>query len=197
MAALYSANKLDLLDGGERFAAFHVSGGTTEILLVTPYDGGFFVELVGGTADINAGQAIDRTGVLMGLGFPCGREMENIIGGQDIPRSKTRISVKELKCNLSGLENLATEIYERTQSRELTSAYVFEYVSETLGKMTRTLRAEHPNIPVIYAGGVMSNKIIKKRLQAIENTYFAEPQYSADNAVGIALLCRRRHLSEI
>ena len=200
MAAVYSAS-LGGLDANELmkspFAAFHVSGGTTEMLLVKPDGCGFSIEKLGCTTDLNAGQAIDRVGVRMGVKFPCGPEMELLAEKNILELPKRKICVKGFDCCLSGLENLATEIYERTQSRELTSAYVFEYVSETLGKMTRTLRAEHPNIPVIYAGGVMSNKIIKKRLQAIENTYFAEPQYSADNAVGIALLCRRRHLSEI
>ena len=103
MAALYSSGKLELLDGDEKFAAFHVSGGTTEILLVTPSDKGFDVKLEGGTLDMNAGQAIDRTGVLMGLSFPCGREMERIcLEGGDIPRAKTAISVKGYGVQLVG-----------------------------------------------------------------------------------------------
>ena len=114
MAALYSSGRLDLLEKKEQFAAFHVSGGTTEILLLTPGDGGFSVELIGGTADINAGQAIDRTGVMMGMRFPCGREMESIIGESDIALHKTRISVKGLTCNLSGVENQTKKMYEET-----------------------------------------------------------------------------------
>ncbi len=193
MAALYSAGRLDLVDGERLFAAFHVSGGTTEILLVTPKDGaGFAVEPVGGTADINAGQAIDRTGVMMGLSFPCGREMEAILNEAPKPRQKTRISVKDLSCNLSGLENLAKKEYESTGDRALTAAYCFDFVADTLCKLTENLRLRYPDIPIIYAGGVMSNKRIGAHLATFDNTYFSEPVFSSDNAAGVALLALRK-----
>ena len=197
MAALYSAKKLDLLDGDKPFAAFHVSGGTTEILLITPQNGGFSVELIGGTADINAGQAIDRTGVLMGMGFPCGREMESTLADRDIAPVKTKISVKGLECNLSGLENLAKKLFEETGDRARVSAYCFDFVADTLEALTKNLRTAYPDIPIIYAGGVMSNKRIGARLATIENTYFSSPEFSSDNAAGVALLCRRAYLEKV
>ncbi len=190
MAALYSAGKLDLLAQNGPFAAFHVSGGTTELLLITPRKNGFSVEQLGGSADINAGQAIDRTGVLMGFKFPCGREMEAIIGDREIPSFKTRISVKGLSCNLSGLENLAKSQFEKTADKALTSAYCFDFVADTLCRLTENLRTLYPAIPVLYAGGVMSNKRIGARLAAFPHTYFAEPALSSDNAAGVALLAR-------
>ena len=194
MAALYSADKLDLLERKERFAAFHVSGGTTELLLITPNEGGFCIEQIGGTADINAGQAIDRTGVLMGMRFPCGRQMEESLADTNIPHAKTRISVKGLQCNLSGLENLARAIYEKSGDVAQTSAYCFDFVADTLARMTENLREQYTDIPVIYAGGVMSNQRIKERLKQFENTYFSAPVFSSDNAAGTALLCRDRYL---
>ena len=194
MAALYSAGKLDLLERREPFAAFHVSGGTTEILLVTPSDDGFSVELIGGTVDINAGQAIDRTGVMMGLRFPCGREMESLIGDAEIVPVKTRISVEGLECNLSGLENLSKKLFEETGDLARVSAYCFDFVADTLAKLTENLRERYTNIPIIYAGGVMSNKRIGTRLAKFENTYFSAPEFSSDNAAGVALLCRKKYL---
>ena len=202
MAALYSAShptteraamNIDEIMSSP-FAAFHVSGGTTELLYVDPRGDDFKIEKLGGTEDLNAGQAIDRIGVKMGLKFPCGPEMECLAlkNTEKIPPRK--LSVKGLSCCLSGLENLAEKLYAETESKELVSAFVFEYVAEALGKLTDNLREKYPEIPVIYAGGVMSNKIIQKRLAARENVYFADPQFSADNAAGIALLCRRRHL---
>ena len=196
MAALYSAKRTDLLCGRDRFAAFHVSGGTTEILLVTPTCQGFSVELIGGTADMNAGQAIDRTGVLMGLGFPCGREMERLLADREIPKQKTRVSVKGLHCNLSGLENLAKALYEKSGDAGLVSAYCFDFIADTLCAMTENLRAEYENIPIIYAGGVMSNQRIGARLTKFSNTYFSRPEFSSDNAAGVALLCRKKYLEE-
>ena len=195
-AALYSADRLDLLDGQEQFAAFHVSGGTTDILLVTPSDRSFSVEQIGGSADINAGQAIDRTGVLMGLSFPCGKEMEVLCDQAERKKAKTKISVNGLSCNLSGLENLAAALYKKTEDKGEVSAYCFDFIADTLGTLTENLRREYENIPIIYAGGVMSNKRIKKTLAGFDNTYFSAPEFSSDNAAGVALLCKRRYLFE-
>lgn len=204
MAALYSAS---LNDGNDDpldlektikspFAAFHVSGGTTELLLVTPRQNDFEVSLLGSTEDLNAGQAIDRIGVKMGLGFPCGPALEKLANDNKEKIPPRKICVKGLSCCLSGLENLALKLYGQTNNKELTSAFVLEYVADTLSKMTDNLRESYSEIPVIYAGGVMSNQIIKSRLSARERVYFAKPQFSADNAAGIALLCRRRHIEE-
>lgn len=195
-AALYSAGRLDLLDGEKAFAAFHVSGGTTDILLVKPNGEGFSVEQIGGSADINAGQAIDRTGVLMGLKFPCGREMESICNESKHGKSKTRISVKGLECNLSGLENLASKLYSECGDKGRVSAYCFDFIGDTLAKLTENLREQFKNIPIIYAGGVMSNGRIKERLSAFDNVYFSAPEFSSDNAAGVALLGRRKYISE-
>ncbi len=195
-AALYSANRLDLLDGDKPFAAFHVSGGTTDILLVKPHNDGFSVDQIGGSADINAGQAIDRTGVLMGLKFPCGREMESLTVAGEYVKSKTKISVKGLECNLSGLENLAEKLYRECGNKGRVSAYCFDFIGDTLAKLTENLRKEYDNIPIIYAGGVMSNGRIKERLSVFDDVYFSAPEFSSDNAAGVALLGRREYLSK-
>ena len=204
MAALYSATHPEdasvAMDLDEimsaPFAAFHVSGGTTELLWVDPRGDDFKVEKLGGTDDLNAGQAIDRMGVKMGLKFPCGPEMERLANKNTEKLPPRKICIKGYTCCLSGLENLAESLYVKTNNKELASAFVFEYVAETLGKLTDNLRSEYPDIPVIYAGGVMSNKIIKSKLSVRDKVYFASPQFSADNAAGIALLCRRRHLKQ-
>lgn len=54
MAALHSAGAESLLTA-ERFAAFHVSGGTTEVLLVRPRADGFDTEIAGGSRDLARG----------------------------------------------------------------------------------------------------------------------------------------------
>ncbi len=192
MAALYSSEMTELLNRDEPFAAFHVSGGTTELLLIKPHGGEFSVGLLGGTADMNAGQAIDRTGVMMGLKFPCGREMEGLCA--DVPYKKGKISVNGLECNLSGLENLAAKLYRETENRADVSAFCFDFIADTLYKLTENLRAEFNDISVIFAGGVMSNKRIAERLRSLGNVYFSEPEFSADNAAGISLLARRKYL---
>lgn len=191
MAALASADAWDLLD--RPFVAFHVSGGTTEVLSVSPRTVGFDAEIVGGTADLHAGQAIDRVGVLMGLHFPCGREMECLAAENQKKIPSPRVSVAETVCHFSGLENLAAKLWNDTRDPSLVSAYVMAFTAKTLERMTAGVDARFLQIPIVYAGGVMSNRMIQSRLAARPNTYFAEPAFSADNAAGIALLCRRAY----
>ena len=46
-------------------------------------------------------------------------------------------------------------------------------------------------LPVLFAGGVMSNVWMRNTLCKHFDAYFAEPAFSADNAAGITLLCRK------
>ncbi len=189
MAALYSCGRTDLLSG-ERFFAFHVSGGTTEALLVRPNGTSFDVTLVGETDDINAGQAIDRVGVAMGLAFPCGREMEALAKSYEGKIYRHPVCVRDGKCSLSGAENIALRIYRETNDLAAVAAFVFDFIGKTLLAMGEGLEELYGKAPVVFAGGVMSNKLMRKRLSERFDAYFSEPEFSADNAAGVALLCR-------
>ncbi len=198
MAALYSSAKTEYFLG-KKFLAFHVSGGTTEALLATPSGDTFTLELVGETADLNAGQVIDRAGVMMGLGFPCGAELEGLASAFEGKLNKSRICVREegengkVVCNLSGVENQAKKIYDTTGDKTQVAAFVFDFIGSTLYAMAKKLVEKYGDMPIIFAGGVMSNKLMRKRLSAHFDAYFAEPAFSADNASGVALLCRRKY----
>ena len=189
VAAAYSAGRLELLR--EKFCAFHVSGGTTELLLCDGTEVRIDIKKIGGTLDLNAGQAIDRAGVLLGLKFPCGPELETLAESGKLSEGP-RVCVKGLDCNLSGAENKVSELIKKGFSKNDIALYVLTYVEKTLVKLTENLRKEY-DLPIIYAGGVMSNGKIKKTLSGFENTYFADRAYSADNAAGIALLARQAH----
>ncbi|MBQ9861291.1 MAG: peptidase M22, partial [Clostridia bacterium] len=52
--------------------------------------------------------------------------------------------------------------------------------------------AQYGDLPVVYAGGVMSNTLLRAALQERFNGIFAPPMYSADNAAGIAVLTALR-----
>lgn len=190
MAALASSGEAERFLG-RRFGAFHVSGGTTEMLSVTPRGNDFTAELVGGTADLNAGQAVDRIGVALGLSFPCGPALERLAGGNTKKIPAPVVSVRDGVCNLSGLENKALALYRESGDAALTAAYVQRFIAKTLEKMARWLRRDDESLPILFAGGVMSNRTIAAELcTALGNVAFAEPAFSSDNAVGIALLCR-------
>ena len=194
MAAAYSAcmnNGLDLSEWISRpFLAFHISGGTTDIIHTTPDTGRVLhAERIGGTLDINAGQLIDRLGVKMGLPFPCGAAMDRMAVSCEAKVPKAPVHVKELSCNLSGLENKALQLLAETdENKPLVSKYVLHAVAMTLLKLTENLKNTCPELPILYAGGVMSSQYVRPFL--VPHGMFADAVYASDNAAGTALLAR-------
>lgn len=195
MAAIYSSGAYELLAEGE-FVAFHLSGGTSEFVSVKPTGVDFKTEILGGTADLNAGQVIDRIGVYMGFSFPAGKEIElsALTNTKKIPKRK--ISKKGLTFNLSGLENMAISLFSETNDKALTSAFVLDYIARSIISICEEYEAGHGKTKFLFAGGVMCNSIIKTMISEKFDAYFAEPMLSADNAVGIAALAQRRYETE-
>ena len=197
MAALYSSGRSEELLK-YRFLAFHVSGGTTEVLLITPKSDRqvFEIELVGETEDINAGQAIDRVGVMLGLNFPAGRELENLAKVYQGSFEKRKISVRDCRCNLSGVENIAKKLYDNGADKEMVAAFTFDFIQRTLCEMAAQALEKYGDMPILFAGGVMSNKLMRGAISKRFEAYFAEPEFSADNAAGVALLCRLAYMKD-
>ena len=193
-AAIVSARRPDLF--GRPFYAYHVSGGTTELLAVEPGENGFSSDIVGGTRDLNAGQAIDRIGVALGVPFPAGPGLEKLALSYTgkIPRKKPAVS--DGYVNLSGLENLALGLYRDTNDKERVAAFVFSYLSEAIVTMTEQVFERSGARELLCAGGVMSSTILKDAIKKRFSASFAEPALSSDNAVGIAALAARAYRRE-
>ncbi len=186
-SALYSINKLDLID--KKFLAFHVSGGTTDALLVNAdSDGGLLsVELVGKTLDLNAGQLVDRVGLMLSCTFPCGKELEQLaLNCHD--NIKVKPTVKGTDCCLSGIENICKNAIDKGMSDSYVALLCLRYIEETLFLMTKNILSEYGDMPVVFAGGVMSNSIIRENMKKRLLCYFSEPEFSTDNACGVAVL---------
>ena len=188
-AALYGSGRLDLFD--KTFIAFHVSGGTTEAVLAKGSGCGFTCEIIAQTLDLNAGQAVDRVGLMLGLKFPCGVELEKLALQNSEP-IKVRATLKGHDCCLSGVENQCKKLLAQGKSKPYIAAYCLEFIRKTLEKMTDALLEKHGELPLVYAGGVMSNSIIQNSFKEKYNAAFAEPVFSSDNAAGIAYLCYRK-----
>lgn len=188
LSALYSSGRLDLIKNKDCFIAFHVSGGTTDCLLCEPdIDNVINVTEIGTSLDLKAGQAIDRIGVKLGLDFPCGAELEKL-ALVSCKTYKTNPALKQNNCCLSGLQNKCEKMYNDGEQPCDIAKFCFSFVGDTIISMSERVRKSYKNIPIIFAGGVMSNKIIKEAIQKrLENVFFAESEFSCDNAVGTAL----------
>ena len=186
LAALYSADRLDLVK--ECFIAFHVRGGTTDCLLCEPDEESVLkITEIGTSLDLKAGQAVDRTGVMLGMKFPCGAELEKLALKAN-KHFKVKAVLKNGSCCLSGVENKCGNMLDSGESPENIAKYCLDFIAETIIAMTSYAVNEYGELPLVFAGGVMSDVIIRDRIiSKYPTASFAEPQFSCDNAAGVAI----------
>ncbi len=185
-AALYGSHSLELLE--KPFLAFHVSGGTTDALLVTPHsDTVLSCQVVASSLDLKAGQLVDRVGGMLGLPFPAGPALDKL-AQTAVSSKKVKPVLKEESAHFSGVENQCRELLKNGVPHEEIALFCLRYIQAALEEMTARLLQKYGDMPVVYAGGVMSNTIIRKALTERFGGRFAPPEFSSDNAVGIAVL---------
>ena len=185
-ACLWSAGRMDLMD--KPHLAWHLSGGTTELLLVEPDKGNVKCSRIGGTTDISAGQLIDRTGVLLGLPFPCGKHLDQLsttVQNRDL----FKVKCQGTDFSLSGVQNKVQRYYE-AHTPEETAAYALRCVCYAIRKATENALIQYPGLEVVVSGGVASNTMIREEMSAL-NAIFSKPEFSTDNAMGVAVLANR------
>ena len=186
-ASLWSAGHLELMD--EPHLAWHLSGGTTELLLVEPEGKLVKCTKIGGTTDISAGQLIDRTGQLLGLPFPSGKHLDALsreAAGKDF----FRVKCTDMTFSFSGMQNKVQQYYEANGDPAETAAYALRCVAYGVFHATQQALKAYPGLPVVFSGGVASNTLLRQVLEPL-NPIFAQPQYSTDNAMGVAVLASR------
>jgi len=169
--------------------ACHLSGGTTELLLVEPNARNVVCTKIGGTTDISAGQLIDRTGQLLGLPFPSGKHLDALCAdaaGKDV----FHVKCEDMSFSLSGVQNKVQQYHMEFHEPAQTAAYALRCVCHAVYKATENAMKKYPGLPVILSGGVASNTILRQ-IMAPLSPVFAPPQYSTDNAMGVAVLTHR------
>lgn len=185
LAALYSAEKLELIN--QRFIAFHLSGGTTEALIVEPDDEEIIkATVVAKSTDLKAGQAVDRTGVMLGMTFPCGKELD-ALSQKSEKNYKIKPTMLDGDCSLSGVENKARNMIDKGEPAEDVAKFVLTYIAETVSSMLGGVVGKYGDLPVVFSGGVASNSLLRKIINERYNAYFAESEFSLDNAAGTAI----------
>ena len=186
-AVLFSSGRMDLMD--RPFLAWHLSGGTTELLLVEPEEGNLRAEKIGGTKDLSAGQIIDRTGKALGLPFPSGKPLDELCR-QSENLQQFRIREDGLSFSFSGLENQMQRFLDAGHSPEDTASFVLRSVCGAVVRATEAALRQYPGLPVVFSGGVSSNSLLRSACRKFD-PIFAPPAYSTDNALGVAVLAWR------
>lgn len=185
-ASLWSAARLDLMD--KPHLAWHLSGGTTELLLVEPVGKNVRCTRIGGTTDISAGQLIDRTGVMLELPFPAGKHLD-LLSQNAEGKDLFKVKCPGMEFSLSGVQN-KVEQYNRTHRPEETAGYALRCVCHAVYQATTNALRAYPGLEVVFSGGVASNSMLREWMKPI-HPIFSKPEFSTDNAMGVAVLAQR------
>ncbi len=176
----------------DRFIALHLSGGTTDALLV---DGDALTPL-GTSSDLHAGQLVDRIGVKLGLPFPAGPYLEELaVRGNNQNRVPVSFEPDGLRCHLSGAEAQLLRMIDGGEARENAAAEVYGVLCRTVLRLVQAAAEAGDTRNVLIAGGVASSGLLRdmllerneKRRTGLK-LYFGRPEFSGDNAVGAALI---------
>ena len=181
------------LENAEQFLALHLSGGTTDLLAAD----GKQVTRLGGSADLHAGQLVDRAGVAMGLPFPSGEALETLaVRGKSEGRLGCSMESGDLICHLSGAETKVmrwigkAELPEEDIARE-----IYDLLARTIARMLKAGARNTGLDRALVTGGVASSPLLRQLLEerrrkmpGCPETVFGRPERSGDNAVGVALL---------
>ena len=186
-ASLWSAGRLDLMD--QPHLAWHLSGGTTELLLVEPEGRNVTCRKIGGTTDISAGQLIDRTGQLLDLPFPSGKHLD-LLSREAVGKELFKVKCSQMQFSLSGVQNKVQQFHAASGDPAETAAYALRCVAKAVYLASQQALNEYPGLPIVFSGGVASNSMLRQIIAPL-NPVFSQPQFSTDNAMGVAVLAHR------
>ena len=185
------------LENAEEMLAMHLSGGTTDLLGVNQDS----IERLGGSADLHAGQLVDRAGVALGLSFPSGEALEKLaFCGKSEGRLGCSLENDDLVCHLSGAE---TKVQQWIRKAELPAEdiarEIYDLLARTIVRMLKAGAKETGFSKALVTGGVASSPLLRQMLEerrskmpGCPEIVFGKPERSGDNAVGVALIGARR-----
>lgn len=177
-----------------------VSGGHTAFMWVK---GPNEMEILGTTLDDAAGEAFDKGGKLMGVGYPAGRIIDELAKTGDKKKFDFPISYlrdRPGKMSYSGLKtSLRVRLQKMTQDEIKTElphlcASYQEAIVQTLRikavEIIEKILGEKPKLfttPIVIGGGGACNSCLREVMQStFKNVHIVKPLYCTDNAGMIA-----------
>lgn len=183
------------------FLAVHISGGTTELLKVRKNTlGKYDLQILGKSTDLHAGQFIDRVGVSLGFPFPAGKELEKL-AFKAAPGSASLLpsSVKGYEMSFSGVETAVQRMIKLKKRPADLARAVEGCIVRTIFKVLEKAIKDTGLREILIVGGVASNRYIRneltKKLYNQAKLFWAKPELSTDNAIGVALITREALLA--
>jgi N6-L-threonylcarbamoyladenine synthase len=177
------------------FVALLVSGGHTQLMRV---DGVGLYTLLGETLDDAAGEAFDKSAMLLGLGYPGGSALAKLAssgrpGLYKLPRPMLHSG--NLDFSFSGLKTAVLTLVKQSGTDEQTRADIAyaaqEAIVDVLAHKAREALSQTGLDQLVIAGGVGANQLLRNRLTTdIEkrggSVFYPELEFCTDNGAMIA-----------
>lgn len=188
------------------FLAMTISGGHTQIVKVNKH---FDMEVIGETIDDAVGEAFDKSGKLLGLGYPAGPEIDKRaklgnpkafkfskpkVDGLNFSFSGLKTAIlyfiqREVKNNPNFIEENLNDICASIQYT------IIGILTDKLKKASKDTGIKH----IAIGGGVSANSGIRQSLKDGETkfnwtTYVPKFEFTTDNAAMIAIVGYLKYL---
>jgi N6-L-threonylcarbamoyladenine synthase len=197
-------------DGFEKppfpFLAMTISGGHTQIVRV---DNHFDMTVIGETIDDAVGEAFDKSGKILGLGYPAGPEIDKRAKlGNPKAFKFTKPKVDGLNFSFSGLKTAV--LYFIQKQVKANPHFIEEHLNDICASIQYTiigilidklkLASKQTGIKhIAIGGGVSANSGIRQALKDGEQkfgwtTYVPKFEFTTDNAAMIAIVGYLKYL---
>ncbi len=190
------------------FLALTISGGHTQIVKVNDF---FDMEIIGETLDDAVGEAFDKCGKMLGLGYPAGPIVDKLAKtGNPNKFSFSKPKVKGLDFSFSGLKTAV--LYFLQKQKKLNPNFIDENQIDICASFQKTvveilmdklkLAVKQTGINrIAIGGGVSANSGIRQALKDAEfqlgwDCYIPKFEYCLDNAAMIAIVGYYKYLNQ-
>ncbi|SHH53819.1 tRNA (adenosine(37)-N6)-threonylcarbamoyltransferase complex transferase subunit TsaD [Winogradskyella jejuensis] len=190
------------------FLAMTISGGHTQIVKVNNY---FDMEVIGETIDDAVGEAYDKSGKILGLGYPAGPQIDQLAQkGNPKAYKFTKPKVEGLNFSFSGLktailyfvqrETKANPDFVKDNLADICASIQYTIIGILMDKLKLAVK-ETGITHIAIGGGVSANSGIRIALKNAEQkfgwiTYIPKFEYTTDNAAMIAIVGYLKYLEK-
>ncbi|MFN3307415.1 MAG: tRNA (adenosine(37)-N6)-threonylcarbamoyltransferase complex transferase subunit TsaD, partial [Candidatus Kapaibacteriota bacterium] len=181
------------------FLSLVVSGGHTALFLVHSFNS---YQMLGSTRDDAAGEAFDKIGKLVGLGYPAGPIIDKLAKSGDPNRysfPRGLIKSNDFDFSFSGLKTAVRYFIEKEYPKGLPENVLYDLCASVQEAIIDVLLAKCENAinqykvnTLVIAGGVSANSRLRflanERFGNIVDVIIPQMRYCMDNAAMIALI---------
>ncbi|WP_372652349.1 tRNA (adenosine(37)-N6)-threonylcarbamoyltransferase complex transferase subunit TsaD [Halobacteriovorax sp.] len=192
-----------------------VSGGHSLYLLVTSQTD---FEILGSTIDDAAGEAFDKGGKILGLGYPAGKLIDDLAKSGDPLKYQFPIGLKssaDCRLSYSGVKTALRLFVEKNPHvlhqggvhysqdlKDVCASYQHAIVGALKLKLKYAMKAVNERYPrkleVVVGGGVACNSYLRKVLiETYKDVFFVQPSFCTDNGAMVANYAHRIETSAI